>query len=56
MDDLTESEVRQTGREVLKELQKIPLQTFLSVPAEPVSTLCFERKGKDARLKVSGVT
>ena len=44
MDDFTESEVQQRWRSVVLEFQKVPLQAFLSVPAESASVICFNVK------------
>jgi hypothetical protein len=43
MEDFTESEVQQRWRSVVLDLQKVPLQDFLSVPAESVSAICLQR-------------
>ena len=43
MESFTESEVRQGWRSVVLDLQKVPHQAFLSVPAESVSAICLQR-------------
>ena len=44
MVDSTESEVQQRWRNVVLDLQKVPHQGFLSVPAESVSAICLHVK------------
>jgi hypothetical protein len=39
MEDFTESEVQQRWRGVVLDLQEVPLQVFLSVPAESISAI-----------------
>jgi hypothetical protein len=39
MESFTESEVQQSRQNVVLDLQKVPLQAFLSVPAESVSAI-----------------
>ena len=39
MENFTESVVQQSKRSVVRDLQKVPLQAFLSVPAESVSAI-----------------
>ena len=41
MKNFTENKVRQAGQSVVLDLQKVPLQAFLSVPAESVSAIYF---------------
>jgi hypothetical protein len=43
MENFTESEVQQSKRSVVLDLQKVPPQAFLSVPAESVSAICLQR-------------
>jgi len=43
MENFTESEVPQSRRNVVLHLQRVPLQGFLSVPAESVSAICLRR-------------
>jgi hypothetical protein len=43
MKNITENEVQQSGRSVVLDLKKVPLQAFLSVPAESVSAICLQR-------------
>jgi len=44
MGNFTEGEVQQRWRKVELDLQKVPLQAFLSVPAESVSAICLPIK------------
>jgi hypothetical protein len=41
MENFAESEIQQSWRTVVLDLQKVPHQAFLSVPAESVSAICF---------------
>jgi hypothetical protein len=43
MENFTESEVQQSRRSVVLEFQKVPLQAFLSVPAESALVICLQR-------------
>jgi hypothetical protein len=43
MENFTESEVRQSGRSAVFDLQKVPPQAFFSVPAESVSAIFLQR-------------
>jgi len=42
MEDFTENEVQQSRRSVVLDFQKVPLQAFLSVPTESVSTVTLQ--------------
>jgi hypothetical protein len=43
MENFTEREVRQRWRSVVLDLQKVPHQAFLSVPAESVPAIGSQR-------------
>jgi hypothetical protein len=44
MENFTESEAQQRWRSVVLDLKMVPLQAFLSVPAESVSAICLPIK------------
>jgi hypothetical protein len=58
MENFTESDVQQRWRNVVLDLQTVPQQAFLSVPAESVSTICLHPlKGtlsRDKNIFISG--
>jgi hypothetical protein len=43
IENFTGSGVQQSRKNVVLDLQKIPLQALLSVPAESVSKICLQR-------------
>jgi hypothetical protein len=40
-ENFIESEVRESGRSVVVDLQKVPVQAFLGIPAESGSAICL---------------
>jgi hypothetical protein len=43
MENIIESEVQQSRRSVMHDLQKVSLQAFLSIPAESVPAIYLKR-------------